>query len=107
MAARVAAFSNGGDWKVFAGSLDAMPRNFDGRYELFFPVLDPAARDLVLSELRAQIADDVNAFELLPDGTEVARWGGKRSAQVPDDHRRPRRAAPVRTRRPQGSKRRG
>jgi polyphosphate kinase len=102
--ARVAAFANGGDWKVFAGSLDAMPRNFDGRYELFFPVLDPAARDLVLSELRAQLADDVNAFDLLPDGSEVARWGGKRSAQVPDDHRRHHRAVQVRAARARASR---
>ena len=86
--ARVAAFKNGGRWLVFAGSLDAMPRNFDRRYELFFPVKDPSARRLVLSQLRSQVADDVNSFQLLSDGNEVARWAGKRDAQRPDDHRR-------------------
>jgi polyphosphate kinase len=86
--ARVAAFKNAGRWLVFAGSLDAMPRNFDRRYELFFPVKDPSARRLVLSQLRAQVADDVNSFDLLPDGNEVARWAGKRDGQRPDDHRR-------------------
>jgi polyphosphate kinase len=90
--ARVAAFRNGGRWLVFAGSLDAMPRNFDRRYELFFPVLDPAARAMVLSELRSQVADDVNSFDLLDDGSEEARWGGEHDAQRPDDHRRHRRA---------------
>jgi polyphosphate kinase len=89
--ARVAAFRNGGRWLVFAGSLDAMPRNFDRRYEIFFPVKDPAARKLVLGELRAQVADDVNAFELQVDGNEEARWGGQRNAQRADDHRRHRR----------------
>ncbi len=90
--ARVAAFRNGGRWLVFAGSLDAMPRNFDRRYEIFFPVKDPEARKMVLSELRSQVADDVNSFDLLDDGGEVARWGGKQDAQRPDDHRKQRRA---------------
>ena len=88
--ARVAAFKNRGRWLVYAGSLDAMPRNFDRRYELFFPVKDPAARRMVLSELRSQVADDVNSFDLLADGNEKPRWGGTRNAQRPDDHRRSR-----------------
>jgi len=86
--ARVAAFRAGGTWKVFAGSLDAMPRNFDGRYELFFPVMDPGAKKRVLAELAAQLADDVNAFDLLADGSQFPRWGGKVNAQAPDGHRR-------------------
>ncbi len=86
--ARVAAFRNGGRWLVYAGSLDAMPRNFDRRFEIFFPVKDPASRRMVLAELRSQVADDVNAFDLLPDGGEEARWGGAQNAQRPDDHRR-------------------
>jgi len=90
--ARVAAFKNGGRWLVFAGSLDAMPRNFDRRYEIFFPVKDPQSRRMVLSELRSQVADDVNSFDLLDDGSEVARWGGDQDAQRPDDHRKHRRA---------------
>jgi polyphosphate kinase len=65
-----------------------MPRNFDGRYELFFPVNDPAARGMVLSELRLQLGDDVNAFDLREDGSENALWGGASSCQTPDDHRR-------------------
>jgi hypothetical protein len=43
---------------------------------------------VVLAELRAQLADDVNAFILHEDGTEEALWGGTQNAQVPDDHRR-------------------
>jgi polyphosphate kinase len=90
--ARVAAFRARGRWLVFAGSLDAMPRNFDRRYELFFPVTDPRAKRTVLKELRTQLADDVNAFEILRDGTEEPRWGGSVNAQVPDGHRQGRRA---------------
>jgi polyphosphate kinase len=73
-----------------------MPRNFDRRFELFFPVREPNARRMVLSELRAQAADDVNSFDLLDDGTEEARWGGEHDAQRPDDHRRHRGSDPSR-----------
>ncbi len=87
--ARVAAFSDGGRWAVYAGSLDAMPRNFDRRYELVFPVRAPDAKAVVLAELRAQLADDVNAFELAPDGGQEARWQGTIDSQRADDHRQP------------------
>jgi polyphosphate kinase len=87
--ARVAAFSDGGRWAVYAGSLDAMPRNFDRRYELFFPVRAPDAKAAVLAELTVQLADDVNAFELAPDGGQEARWRGRTDSQRADDHLRP------------------
>jgi len=92
--ARVAAFRDRGQWVVYAGSLDAMPRNFDRRYELFFPVADPRAKRAVLAELRTQLADDVNAFALLPGGSEKAIWGGSVNAQRADGHR-PARTAPA------------
>lgn len=85
----IAAFSDGNRWAVYAGSLDAMPRNFDRRYELFFPVRAPGAKAVVLAELRAQLADDVNAFEIAPDGGQEARWQGPIDSQRADDHRQP------------------
>jgi polyphosphate kinase len=94
--ARAAAFKRGGAWEVWAGSLDFMPRSFDRRYELFFPVLEPHARAAVLAELRAQLADDVNAWELRADGTQAPIWGGTRDAQRADEHLRELRAAPAR-----------
>lgn len=78
--ARIAAFRNRGKWRVWAGSADAMPRNLDRRYELFFPILDGRARGKVLDILQAQIADDRNSFILTPGGQE-ARWGGKHDGQ--------------------------
>ncbi|GEM87096.1 polyphosphate kinase [Meiothermus granaticius NBRC 107808] len=78
--ARVAAFKNRGKWQVWAGSADAMPRNLDGRYELFFPILDPKARRKVRSILERQIADDRNTYILTPAG-QTARWGGKHNGQ--------------------------
>lgn len=78
--ARVAAFKNRGRWQVWAGSADAMPRNLDGRYELFFPILDSRARRKVLDILAAQIADDRNSYRLSSRGQE-ARWGGRHNGQ--------------------------
>lgn len=78
--ARVAAFKNRGKWQVWAGSADAMPRNLDRRYELFFPVLDAKARRKVLGVLESQIADDRNTYVLTPQGQQ-ARWGGKHNGQ--------------------------
>jgi polyphosphate kinase len=84
--ARVAAFRRQGDWEVWAGSFDAMPRNFERRYELIFPVLDPEARRAVLEVLQAQLQDDVNAFELRADGAQEPRWGGSHDCQRPERH---------------------
>jgi len=80
--ARVAAFKTGAGWEVWASSADWMERNFDRRLELFFPVQGERDRARVLRGLRRQLADDVNAFVLLPDGCDRPRWGGRRDAQA-------------------------
>ncbi len=79
--ARIAAFRTRRGWEVWASSADWMERNFDRRLEAFFPVLDVEVRRRLLRLLRAQLADDVNAFELLPDGGHRTRWGGQRDSQ--------------------------
>ena len=79
--ARVAAFRSGGEWEVWAGSADWMPRNFEERIELIFPVLDPDIAKRIVDLLLGQLADDVNAFAMLPDGSHEARWGGEVNAQ--------------------------
>jgi polyphosphate kinase len=79
--ARVVAFRRDGAWEVWCGSFDAMPRNFERRYELMFPVEDPRAREVILRELRAQLRDDVNSYELRADGAEEAHWGGSHDCQ--------------------------
>ncbi len=80
--ARVAAFRSGGSWEVWAGSADWMPRNFEERIELIFPVLDAAIAERIVDLLLGQMADDVNAFTMLPDGTHEPRWGGEHNAQL-------------------------
>ncbi len=79
--ARIAAFKRNGDWEVWAGSADWMPRNFEKRLELVFPILDKTVRTRVLKLLRAQLEDDVNAFTLTAKGTEKALWGGTKDSQ--------------------------
>ena len=80
--ARLAAFRAGGGWEVWAGSADWMRRNFEERIELIFPVLDAAIAARIVALLRAQLADDVNAFALAPDGTHEPSWGGGSNAQL-------------------------
>ena len=58
-----------------------MPRNFEKRLELVFPILDKTVRTRVLKLLKAQLEDDVNAFILTAKGTEKALWGGTKDSQ--------------------------
>ncbi len=80
--ARVAAFRSGGDWEVWVGSADWMPRNFEERIELIFPVLDADIAKRIVDLLLGQMEDDVNAFAMLPDGSHEPRWGGEQNAQL-------------------------
>ena len=80
--ARIAAFKRGGNWEVWAGSADWMPRNFERRIELLFPILSIPLRRRVMAMLKAQLEDDRNAFELRPDGIQRERWNGKRNSQT-------------------------
>ncbi len=80
--ARIAAFKAGGEWAVWAGSADWMPRNFEDRIELVFPIKDREIARRVVRLLKKQLKDDVNAFALKPDGTHEPRWGGKHDSQA-------------------------
>ena len=51
------------------GSADWMPRNLDKRVEITFPVEDEACKKKVMEVLRIQLADNVKAHILQPDGT--------------------------------------
>ena len=79
--ARVAAFRQGGAWAVYLTSADLMPRNFQNRFELLFPVLGGKAWGKVLKVLRRQLEDDRNSYLLTPQ--EKRLWGGEHDAQRP------------------------
>ena len=51
------------------GSADWMPRNLDKRVEIVFPVEDPKLKEEVKHILQIQLADNVKAHILQPDGT--------------------------------------
>lgn len=66
---RVFRFHGGGENLLFAGSADWMERNLHGRVEVCFPITDPALKQRVIEDvLDAGMADDTDAWELLPDG---------------------------------------
>jgi polyphosphate kinase len=68
--ARIFYFDNGGKREVYLSSADWMPRNFQRRVEVMFPVDDAELRDRVVDEILAiALADNVKARRLLPDGT--------------------------------------
>jgi polyphosphate kinase len=78
---RIAAFKRHGDWEIWAGSADWMPRNFERRLELIFPILDKRVRTRLLKLLKAQLEDDVNSFVLNSSGKEKVLWGGAKDSQ--------------------------
>ncbi|HEX7501149.1 MAG TPA: hypothetical protein VF524_12725, partial [Polyangia bacterium] len=63
-------FDAGGKHEVYLSSADWMPRNFVRRIEVMFPIDDETLRARILKEILAtQLADNVRARVLLPDGT--------------------------------------
>jgi polyphosphate kinase len=66
--ARIFYFLNGGDDEVYISSADWMTRNLDTRIELMYPVEAPEHKTRVVTALRAMFRDNVQAWELGPDG---------------------------------------
>ena len=66
--ARVFYFENDGSPEVYMGSADWMPRNLDKRVEIVFPVEDERLKEEVKQILEIQLADNVKAHVLQPDG---------------------------------------
>lgn len=67
--ARVFRFENAGEPEMWLSSADWMPRNLGGRIELAFPVHDPRIRKEIEAFLALQLADNVKASRILPDGS--------------------------------------
>ncbi len=67
---RIYRFANGPEGaEYYLGSADLMPRNLDRRVEVVFPVEEPELRHRLDLILDLGLADDVEAWELLPDST--------------------------------------
>lgn len=68
---RVCYFLNGGEPEYYLSSADWMQRNLDRRIELMFPVLDKRLHPQLWDFLQLQLADNVKARVLKPDGARV------------------------------------
>jgi polyphosphate kinase len=66
---RIYYFHNNGYEEVYMGSADWMPRNLDKRVEILFPVEDSVLKQEVIDILSIQLADNVKARIMQPDGS--------------------------------------
>ena len=90
--ARIFHFGNGGKREVYLSSADWMPRNFQRRIEVMFPVDDEGLRDRVIDEiLGIALKDNVKARRLMSDGRYVRRQarGGRRRPAGRDEPAQP------------------
>ncbi|MDQ4106810.1 MAG: polyphosphate kinase 1 [Actinomycetota bacterium] len=67
--ARALIFGEGEEERVYLGSADLMQRNLDRRVEQLFPLRQELHRNKVRRLLELQLADNVNGWELNPDGS--------------------------------------
>jgi polyphosphate kinase len=67
--ARIFAFGEEEDEKIYLGSADLMQRNLDRRVEATFPLREERHRRRIRRLLKLQLADTANAWELKPDGS--------------------------------------
>jgi polyphosphate kinase len=65
---RIFYFRNGGDEEIYLSSADWMPRNFDARLEIMFPVEDPKHKKHLFELLQAYFRDNTQAWTLQPSG---------------------------------------
>lgn len=84
---RVFFFYNDGAENVYLSSADWMGRNFFGRVEVCFPVLDETLKQRVIWEgLTVYLEDNTQAWLMAPDGSyaRVSPGGGKPRAAQPE-----------------------
>jgi polyphosphate kinase len=81
--ARIFYFRNGGHEEVYLSSADWMARNLERRLEVLFPIRDRRLKRRLIRMLRTFLADNVNAWRLLPSGVyeRVPRKGRRVRAQ--------------------------
>jgi polyphosphate kinase len=69
--ARIFYFDNNGKPEYLLASADWMPRNFDRRVEIAFPVLDEQHQAKLKNILEVQLADNFKGWLVSHDGTSV------------------------------------
>lgn len=66
---RIFYFENGGNYEIYCGSADWMPRNLERRVEILFPVERPELKEKIVHILEGELKDTVKAHILQPDGS--------------------------------------
>ena len=70
--ARIYYFHNNGEYEIYLGSADLMPRNLRRRVESLFPVEDEVIKANIMEKIvDIQLKDNVKAREMLSDGSFV------------------------------------
>jgi polyphosphate kinase len=69
--ARIFYFHNGGNPTFLLASADWMPRNFDRRIEVVFPVMERQLQTRLKDILELQLVDTVKGWWMQPDGSYV------------------------------------
>jgi polyphosphate kinase len=69
--ARIFYFQNGAPHSFWLASADWMPRNFDRRVEIAFPVIEPRLQSQLKEILELQLADTAKAWLMRPDGSYI------------------------------------
>lgn len=65
---RIFCFENAGDNEYYCASADWMPRNFERRVELMYPILDEDNKEKLNQALTTALKDNCKAYELNSDG---------------------------------------
>ncbi len=69
--ARIFYFHNGGNPTYWLASADWMPRNFNRRIEIAFPVMEPQIQERLKNIVELQLAETVKGWWMQPDGSYV------------------------------------
>ncbi len=84
---RVFYFHNDGAEDIYLSSADWMDRNFFGRVEVSFPVLDPELKQRVIAEgLQPYLDDNTQSWTMGEDGQYVCRSPGRAKAVSAQGH---------------------
>ncbi len=74
--ARIYCFGRGDEAKLYIASADLMTRNLNRRVEIACPVCAPKLREMLISILSTELADNVKASSMTADGTYYRKTGG-------------------------------
>nr|MCR5311304.1 RNA degradosome polyphosphate kinase [Lachnospiraceae bacterium] len=78
---RIFRFRNGGNTEYYCSSADWMPRNFEGRIEVLFPIWDKSAQRKLESVLNRLSEGSIDTGQLTPTGEYIPTSGKTGSAQ--------------------------